>query len=656
MTTRRRRTCLGGLLALLLSPLAPAQEGEGPIALEEEFLFEDSPVVFAASKHEERVEVAPANVQVITADEIERFGCRTVAEALRYVAGVFIDTDLQFDYIGLRGFVIPGDYNTRVLVLLDGHTMNNPGDGSAIGEVLEINVDAIERIEVVKGPGSVLYGTSAFFGAVNIVTKKGASLEGGIVSLEAGRYNYRHGSLAYGRALENGPEFLVSGSYRRTNGEDLEFDEFLEDFGTDTTSQDWFETGHALASVSFGEFSLLAFEGRYKTGIPTADWGATFDSSESYIITQRELLELRWQRELESGHRVDARGFYDTFEWFDVYDYEPASPEFRDEIDARWYGAELGFHLSLAENHSLQLAGETQYVDALNQAYPRDRSEFISTRDSFHIYKISGAHEWAVSERFRLAGGLQYNANSSFDDKVVGRLAALLEPGSRDTLKLIVGQGFRNPSAYEAFYDDGMSIAANPDLTSEEILAYEIAYDRPVAEGWTVSLAAYRNHVRNGIVILPLPSNPDVQSFRNEGDFDTTGFEAGVSGDLGKGVRGLAMFAYQTDSGEDLVNFPSYLASLNLAVPLFASPFSVVVRNAYVGSRLDREGNRTIDSNLMTDLLLRADAWPLEAADFSVGVYNLFDDEMGHAGGDEITPLDVVGPGRTYAARLTVRF
>ena len=103
---------------------------------------------------------------------MRRFGYRTVAEALRGVAGLYVVDDRMTERLGIRGLQILGDFNTRILVLVDGATVNEPWNQFVgIGFDLPVAIDDVERIEVVRGPVSSVYGTNAFFGIINIVTR-----------------------------------------------------------------------------------------------------------------------------------------------------------------------------------------------------------------------------------------------------------------------------------------------------------------------------------------------------------------------------------------------------------------------------------------------------------------------------------------------------
>src|SRR2546425_12546804 len=156
----RYKMVVASALALLCG--VPVARGESKAAAsrgpagsaaggEEMILFQELPSVFGASKYEQKPSEAPASISIITSDEIQRYGYRTLSEILRSVRGLFTTYDRNYSYIGARGFDRPGDYDTRILLLLDGHRINdNVYDQASIGTDALIEVDSIERIEIIR--------------------------------------------------------------------------------------------------------------------------------------------------------------------------------------------------------------------------------------------------------------------------------------------------------------------------------------------------------------------------------------------------------------------------------------------------------------------------------------------------------------------------
>ncbi|MGC2061858.1 MAG: TonB-dependent receptor plug domain-containing protein, partial [Thermodesulfovibrionales bacterium] len=159
-------------------------------------------IVSGASKFEQKVTEAPSSVSIVTADDIKKFGYRTIADILRSLRGFFVTYDRNYSYVGMRGFGRPGDYNSRFLLLIDGHRTNDAiYDSASIGTEAVIDVDLIDRVEVIRGPGSsIVYGSNAVFAVVNIITRRGRDVKTLEASGEAGSFNTYKGRLTYGNS------------------------------------------------------------------------------------------------------------------------------------------------------------------------------------------------------------------------------------------------------------------------------------------------------------------------------------------------------------------------------------------------------------------------------------------------------------------------
>ena len=134
---------------------------------------------------------------IVTAEDIRTFGWPTLAEALTGVRGFYVTNDRNYTYVGVRGFGRPSDYNNRILVLVNGHRFNdNVYDQALVGIEFPIDLALVERIEVIRGPGSALYGTSAFFAVINVVLRPGGARRRQRVSVEVGQLRHVPGAHA----------------------------------------------------------------------------------------------------------------------------------------------------------------------------------------------------------------------------------------------------------------------------------------------------------------------------------------------------------------------------------------------------------------------------------------------------------------------------
>jgi outer membrane cobalamin receptor len=233
--------------------------------------------VTSASKKPESISHAPASVFVITQDDIRRYGYRTLGEALQRVAGLYISSDRNYDYLGVRGFARPGDYNARVLVLIDGNRINDAlYDSSAIGEDLPLNMNDVERIEVVKGPGSALWGTNALLAVVNLITKKGKDIDGIGVTADYGSHRRMDILIEAGGVSKHGLEVAGSFSTMNSNGQSrIYFPEFDAPSTNNGVAEgvDGEESQRGHLSASYKGLKFFAYSGRRKKYVPTASWG-----------------------------------------------------------------------------------------------------------------------------------------------------------------------------------------------------------------------------------------------------------------------------------------------------------------------------------------------------------------------------------------------
>lgn len=183
--------------------------------------------VFSASRHLEDSLHAPSSVSIIGAEDITRYGWRTLADVVNSLRGFYTAYDRDYAYLGVRGFLRPGDYNSRILLLINGHRVNdNIYDSASIGTEFPLSLDLIDHIEVVRGPGSSLFGTSAIFGIINIITRQPQTNMTVELSGDESSFLGRTGRLT-SSFKEGRWSALLSGSIYRTAGQSqLFFPEF----------------------------------------------------------------------------------------------------------------------------------------------------------------------------------------------------------------------------------------------------------------------------------------------------------------------------------------------------------------------------------------------------------------------------------------------
>ncbi len=278
--------------------------------------------VYSASKHLQSSGDAPSSVTVITADQIQEQGYRTLADILRTVRSFFVTNDRNYSSLGVRGFARPGDYNTRILLLVDGHRLNdNVYDEAMLGTKFPIDIDLIRRIEIVRGPVSSLYGSNALFAVINIITKQAQDLNGLELSSGAASFNTYQGRISYGRQIKQ-LQFVISGSFYGSRGPN---ELFFPEFDTTQTNNgiashaDDDQLGSALATVAFRGLTVQGAYGIREKGIPTGAYGTVFNNPGTRTTDSHGYVDLRYDHRLPGEWNLLARAFYDRYTYQGYY-------------------------------------------------------------------------------------------------------------------------------------------------------------------------------------------------------------------------------------------------------------------------------------------------------------------------------------------------
>ena len=279
--------------------------------------------VFGAARREQRVTEAPSSVTIVTAEDIRTFGWRTLAEALSSVRGFYVTNDRNYTYVGVRGFGRPSDYNNRVLVLVNGHRYNdNVYDQALLGHEFPIDLSLVDRIEVIRGPGSALYGTSAFFAVINLVLRPGGAVGGSESSIEVGSFDTYRLRTSYGRRSASGVDSLFSVSHLSSDGQSLlyfpEYDEPDFNFGVNRDADRESATS-LFGSVGRGRFTVQGAYGSRRKVVPTGSYETTLDDS-NFTVDSRGWIDAMVTGSFK-GAALSGRAFGDYTGYDGTYVY-----------------------------------------------------------------------------------------------------------------------------------------------------------------------------------------------------------------------------------------------------------------------------------------------------------------------------------------------
>lgn len=660
-----RRLAIVAVATLAAAPAAaverPSPDGDfADLSLEQLM----SIPVYSAAKREQSVSQAPSSVTVVTSQDIRAFGWRTLADLLRSVPGFNVIYPRTYGFVGVRGFGSPGDFGGRLLLLVNGHRLNDPlYDSAAVVEDFILDLDLVERVEIVRGPGSALYGNNAFFAVVNVFLRDAASVDGLEAVGEVGSYGARRGRLTWGHRTGDGAELLVSASGLVRDGKDPLR---LSDFADGETGETYLRGGdeesasRLLLSHSRGGLTL---EGclveRHKYAPPTSGMPADVPRETS---DARAFGEARYGRLLSPRADLTARLYYDWYSYWGNYPYDAApagEPRElvlnRDESTCESAGGELQVNLRPGTRH-IGVVGLEYRHDFRQSMRNFDRAPEATYLDIDPDTRVFGFYlqdEFRPSTRLGLTAGLRYDHYESFGDALNPRLALVLDLDHATTLKCLYGEAFRAPNAYEFHYeDDGFSAKTNPGLEPEEIATLEVVAERRLGRDWRASVAGFRNDVTGLISELQDPAD-GLWYPVNLDRVEARGVELQVDGQVGERLLARGSFTYTRSrdkaTDEALTTVPEYLGKLNLSTPLPGLPLFAGAELQYTGRRASYLG-RELAPAWLANLNLHTRAWR-GLGTVSLAVHNLFDNRYDdHAVGILNT---IAQDGRTF--RLALR-
>ena len=630
-TLRPPFLCAAALLLALLSHRtagAAGPAGSGPdlsgLPLEQLLTLE----VYSASKFVQKASQAPSTVSVVTAADIKAFGWRTLADVLRSVRGLYVGYDRNYSYLGARGFLRPGDYNTRFLLQIDGNRINDSVyDQAPIGAEFPLDLDLVERIEYVPGPGSSIYGANAFFGVINVITRSARDLAGARARVEAGQFGARKGAASYAWGDEQGSTLLLSASRHTSAGQDLYFPEFDTPAHNNGVARGLdHESGQRLyAKGGSGPFSLSLLHAERTKGVPTASFGQAFNDPRSRTVDTQNYLDFGYRTTLAGQAELSARAFWGSYD--SVGDYgnsDPARSVNRDGSRSRWWGADIKLVSTPAAGHKVVTGAEFQNDYTLAQfSYIVDpHFDYLTDARNGQRLGLYLQDEMSVTDDLLLNAGLRYDRHSGAGGVLNPRVALIYQATPATTLKAVFGSAFREPNSYELHYafpgPDGQ--LANPSLKRERIRSMELALVRQLAQNERLTMTVFQNKV-SALISQTVAPESGLAIFANASKLRARGLETEYERSGAASLR--ASISWQKVSGDSGigVDTPAVLAKLNLAAPLWRSAWRGGLETQYVGPRATQNGRTggfwLANLNFFSTRL--TPQW-----DGAVGMYNLF--------------------------------
>ena len=633
------RPLLGAaLLAALAAPPAHALNDKKS-EQEAWAMFQEEEVV-GATKRALPLSETPSSVTVITAAEIRALGYRTLGEALSYVRGVMVSSDRNYSYLGVRGIRRPGDYNDKVLVTIDGHTMNGIAYGdAAIGRELGLDLESVERIEVVRGPGSALYGSYAVLAVINVITR-GPGRDPGVRVY--GRYGGWNESEAYAALSgERGGDwaFRLTGSWQRSDGKDLYFREF-DTPQTHSGMARGADGEHSTALYGILEWRKLHLAAKWNERskrFPTAAFLTTFGDPRNRTWDGHDFVELSTSGLLSPAVGLFGRAYWDGARYRGVYVYGPDSATTLnyDRGDGDRVGFESRAVWSPAASQVWSYGIEGSRSIRLRFQNFDDAPFFLYSDQSLNDTRgaVYAQVEQRWESRFRFTAGARWDIQKDQEGVWSPRLDAVTRLDEATTVKLLYGRSFHAADPYMTQFS-GAYFVPNASLRPERVSTGEIELERRFGPA-TVVVSAYKSWIRDLIDLVSVDSIGTGQ-YQNGTDVASQGVEGELRWENASGLRVRASLACQDSDLEgmlvDLSDSPRWNGSVAVTRTSETSPLSLGLGFRYLSQRLTLAGART-RAVAVTDA--RAGVRLRRGWEIALEGRNLFDERYGDPASQE---------------------
>lgn len=643
----------------------------------DDLLFQEIPSVYTASKYEQKVTKAPASISIVTADEIKKWGYRSFSDILSSLKGFYTTSDRNYGYVGTRGFGLPTDYNTRLLLMVDGHRYNdNLFESFYINEDFPIDIDMIERVEVVRGPSSSLYGSNAFFGVINVITKRGRDQQGANVKSSFGSNNTYKTSASYGQRFSNGIEAFLTGTFYDSQGDSRFFSKEFNDPSTNNgiyVNNDEEESKRFMGKLAYGDFTLEGVYVDRKKAIPTASFDTVFNDPRAGTDDQAAFLYLNYNHTFENQLNLQARVSYNNYRYTGDYPTDfsetgnpPDVAVNTDLFRGQWWRAGLELTKVLFDDHRVTVGSE--YQDNFEQfltnynTQPNGVVSDVNTVDTAtDRWALFIQDEYSITSQLTFNAGVRYDFYSTFGDTVNPRLALIYNPWEKTSIKLLYGTAFRAPSQFE-INTPAFDVIANPKLKPEKLETSEIILEHYFNQSLRGELNLFHTEVSDIIANVRVPG--DRTQNQNVDSVTSNGIEVQFEDSWNSGFHARISYSWQDTKYDKqdtrLPNSPEHMFKFNLIAPLWQDKVFMGFETQYLSARKvpakEVDGlTSKVNGYTVSNITLFTQNW-VKGLELSAGAYNLFDERYFDPGSPDHRQVGIQRDGLTFRVKASLDF
>lgn len=597
-------------------------------------------VTVTATRTPHLLKDTPVETAVITKEEIEHSSAQTISELLRYTPGLFIRAEdapgISAWRSGIRGLDFNSGYG---LILIDGQRVKSGGMGEYGYGLNQIPLEMIDRIEVVKGTGSSLYGSDALAGVVNIITKSIPQKPAYGAHAAYGTHNTRNGGL-YWSTKANKLGILVN-----ANREESE----MGRYGVRKDRKESYLQNRVDSKLSYHltedvklSLGLTLEENKRKREYK--------DGKVRYEDGQKARYSPGLKATLDDGSTLMMRGYW--YNWgFDTKEYKGTTGFTPREGDMYYKEAEFQYSKLFGKTHLLTLGGE----------YLREVLDYNLAKKTIDTRSVYFQDEIDVSvwRPIKVALGSRLDSHSQFGAEICPRLSSMLEATDHTRIRASVGRGFKSPTIRQLYYDEPFHhgtywFKSNPDLDAEYSWGYSLGLEQLFLEDYLVSLTFFRNDLKDKVVRVETDEKIDdepVKTYKNVAKCHTQGVESGFNARIYRGLSMMLSYTFldteEEDTQKELPYNPRHTIGARLTYKYQPWGLIASIDNQYVGKMYkDTKNTKETEDYFLTDVKLVKKL--NDFATISVEGNNIFNSDYGEPERDWW--------GATYLARLRLDF
>lgn len=561
--------------------------------------------VVTATKTEHTLGDVPVAAEVITQEEIKAKNIKTVQEAIKHLSGMKIIQNSGS--WGNKGNIqIQGLDAKHTLIVVDGQKYYG-GHGAV--DVNSIPIEMIERIEVVKGPASALYGSDAVGGVVHIITKSGPDKATGSASAAFGTRNTRIHEASGGFKKGKFKSFL-NFTYKESDGKEAEYTD-----SSGIRQSDQYDEYILMGSFDYNvtSESSLTLKPYYSENTVKSGISAT----ELQDRVQKRLgLNTIWGWRPDNLSKLNLRG-----SWFNYRHY---TDDKRSDWEDDSYEVEIDYSRLVMNRHTI--TGGYHYHNEASDDAGKDY-EADQTLHSFYLQDEMDFEPVIFVVAARL------DEHDKWDTEINPKASLLYRVTDGFKLRASVGRAFKGPTL-TGLYADGWRMGpylvhANPDLKPETSVGYQLGAEYMLSEMFIAKLSFFRNEVENLISSRTVRSGPPpwAMYWENIDEARTQGIEIGLTSRLMENLTGNLEYTFldteNKETGKELTNRPKYKLDFGLdwKIPSFGMNLNFACQ--YIGERYDDEDN-TIELDAYTIYNISATKQMTKYGELFMRIDNIF--------------------------------